>query len=40
MARSAERMDALEQAGFNLHGVSVSEPDPRKRAGIYRTLVR
>lgn len=35
----AEWMDALEEAGFNAHGVSVSEPDPRKRAGVYRTLV-
>lgn len=35
----AEWMDALEDAGFNAHGVSVSEEDPKKRAEIYRTLV-
>ena len=34
----AEYLDALEEAGFNLHGVTVDEPDPRRRAQIYRTL--
>jgi alkanesulfonate monooxygenase SsuD/methylene tetrahydromethanopterin reductase-like flavin-dependent oxidoreductase (luciferase family) len=35
----AEHLDALAEAGFNLHAVSIAERDPKKRAAIYRTLV-
>ncbi len=35
----AEHMDEQAEAGFNLHSVSISERDPKKRAAIYRTLV-
>jgi alkanesulfonate monooxygenase SsuD/methylene tetrahydromethanopterin reductase-like flavin-dependent oxidoreductase (luciferase family) len=34
----AEHMDEMAEAGFNLFSVSVKEPDPRKRATIFRTL--
>lgn len=35
----AEYLDALEEAGFNLHSVTIAEQDLKKRAAIYRTLV-
>lgn len=35
----AEHLDELEEAGFNLHSVTIAERDPAKRAAIYRTLV-
>jgi alkanesulfonate monooxygenase SsuD/methylene tetrahydromethanopterin reductase-like flavin-dependent oxidoreductase (luciferase family) len=34
-----EGMQEAEEAGFGLHSVSVSEPDPKKRGEIYRQLV-
>jgi F420-dependent oxidoreductase-like protein len=34
-----EGMQEAEEAGFQLHSVSVPEPDPKKRGEIYRQLV-
>ncbi len=35
----AEHLDELQEAGFNLHAVTIAERDTAKRASIYRTLV-
>ena len=35
----AEHLDELEEAGFNLHSVTIADRDPQRRAAIYRTLV-
>ncbi|MSP22197.1 MAG: LLM class flavin-dependent oxidoreductase [Dehalococcoidia bacterium] len=34
-----EWLDAQQEAGYTIHGVSIDERDPKKRAEIYRKLV-
>ena len=34
-----EWLEAQQEAGYTIHGVSIDERDPRKRAAIYRQLV-
>ena len=34
-----EWMEAQKEAGYSMHGVSVDEQDPKKRADIFRQLV-
>ena len=34
-----EWLDAQQEAGYTIHGVSIDEREPKKRAAIYRQLV-